>query len=379
MLSKDYDIERFEDVENIHPDNMEDRETFIAKSLNNLKLDYSTDTSSKIIETLIQERLHWQTQFSSSSEECQKLRQQISMLTRERDRELDSNNGLRYDQQLLNNRITTLNNEHRDIRNRWLSEKSDLEGRLFQLQALNTQVQGTMKKKEKDFEKLQTQLSKIVKDSMRSLKPPALMISVPLKKNISQQDSIIDKAALEVLRDAEVLAAKTSMKCFEAENQSLRRSIEQMQVTVIEIEADFKKSLEAAEDNYHQLLAVATTSSSTGAVSVANTPSHILSATTPTHAGNLAKKYLEGTPGARPVSWVVEQVNTEVKRLRDRAEQIRRLDPTSPCPAAGEPIPSLRRLQVQLSEAMIVISEQVTSHHTTLFNCNYYIPSHPIL
>jgi hypothetical protein len=36
--------------------------------------------------------------------------------------------------------------------------------------------------------------------------------------------------------------------------------------------------------------------------------------------GSIAKRYLEGTPGARPVQWVVEQANTEVKRLRERAE-----------------------------------------------------------
>ena len=42
--------------------------------------------------------------------------------------------------------------------------------------------------------------------------------------------------------------------------------------------------------------------------------------------GSIAKRYLEGTPGARPVQWVVEQANTEVKRLRERAEQIARGD-----------------------------------------------------
>lgn len=45
-----------------------------------------------------------------------------------------------------------------------------------------------------------------------------------------------------------------------------------------------------------------------------------------TPAGSIAKRYLEGTPGARPVQWVVEQANTEVKRLRARAEQIARGD-----------------------------------------------------
>lgn len=84
--------------------------------------------------------------------------------------------------------------------------------------------------------------------------------------------------------------------------------------------------------------------------------------------GTLAKKYLEGTPGARPVSWVVEQANTEVKRLRERVDEIKHLKVTgaqlTEADLDGENPEhclikqKLMSLRAQLSEAMCVIQEQ---------------------
>jgi hypothetical protein len=92
--------------------------------------------------------------------------------------------------------------EHRETRNHWLSEKSELESRTFQMLALQTQIQGTMRKKEKDYEKLQGQLDKVVRDSMRGNKA-VIVVSKPLQKNSSQV-----KAAGTLL-DAELIAAKS--------------------------------------------------------------------------------------------------------------------------------------------------------------------------
>lgn len=94
--------------------------------------------------------------------------------------------------------------EHRDTRNHWLSEKSELESRNFQMLALQTQVQGTMRKKEKDYEKLRGQLEKVVRDSMRGNKA-AIVVSKPLQKNSSQVRTN------GTLLDAELIAAKTLM------------------------------------------------------------------------------------------------------------------------------------------------------------------------
>lgn len=70
--------------------------------------------------------------------------------------------------------------------------------------ALQTQAQGTMRKKEKDYEKLQGQLEKVVRDSMRGNKA-AIVISKPLQKNSSQVRTS------GTLVDAELIAAKTLM------------------------------------------------------------------------------------------------------------------------------------------------------------------------
>lgn len=108
--------------------------------------------------------------------------------------------------------------------------------------------------------------------------------------------------------------------------------------------------------------------------------------------GSIAKRYLEGTPGARPVQWVVEQANTEVKRLRERAEQIARGDAgaaatitavTSMGAHGGEGEAhshagthamwrmKINAMKLHLSEALAVIQEQDrlihSGKHTHLF------------
>ena len=103
-----------------------------------------------------------------------------------------------------------MTSEHRETRNQWLSEKSDYESRLFQIQGLNTTMQGTMKKKEKDFEKLQNQYAKLVKDNERGNKA-VIQISQPLRKDITQSTSDIAKAtSMSLLKDAEVMAARNA-------------------------------------------------------------------------------------------------------------------------------------------------------------------------
>ena len=79
--------------------------------------------------------------------------------------------------------MVAASNEHRVTRNHWLREKSDLETRNFQLLALHTQLQGTLRKKEKDYEKLQNHLEKAVRDTQKS--KAIIYISKPLQKNLS--------------------------------------------------------------------------------------------------------------------------------------------------------------------------------------------------
>lgn len=54
--------------------------------------------------------------------------------------------------------MSALKAEQRDLKCLWLSEKGELESRCFQLQALQTQIQGTLRKKEKDYDRLQVSI-----------------------------------------------------------------------------------------------------------------------------------------------------------------------------------------------------------------------------
>ena len=108
-------------------------------------------------------------------------------------------------------RISALIMEHRDVKNHWLAEKSELQTRNFQVQALNTQITGTLKKKENDFMKLQNQLAKVVKDANRSLAKPAIVMSLPVKKNLSQGTA----SASAILKDGEMQSAKKTIVVLE--------------------------------------------------------------------------------------------------------------------------------------------------------------------
>ena len=282
------------------------------------------------------------------AEEMQTLRQQVA---------LDANTcaSLRHDIQLLNSRISRTNSEHREVRNHWLNEKADVEGRLFQLQALVTQVQAKSIKKEKDYDRLQLQLSKVVKDAARGNKA-IITISQPLKKNLSQVTAMDSKGSSKsnngngsLLKDAEIIANKNTITNLEKENASLRNAMQSMQENISTLQENFDSSIALVELKYkNQIdtliaehfvkdeclqqkdesiedmkarLATATDEAAAKAAIAAT-----LAALTPpvrhrVIPGSLAKQYLDGTPGARPVRWVVEQVNTEIKRLRDRADR----------------------------------------------------------
>lgn len=109
--------------------------------------------------------------------------------------------------------------EHREVKNHWLAEKSDLQTRIFQVQALNTQASGSLKKTEKDFVKLQNQLAKIVKDGNKAQAKPAIIMSLPVKKNLSQEGGAQGSAA-SLLKDSELQAAKKTIATLDVSQRN---------------------------------------------------------------------------------------------------------------------------------------------------------------
>jgi hypothetical protein len=314
--------------------------------------------------------------------------------------------------------------EKRETTNQWLQEKNDLQGRLFQLQALNTQLQGTLKKKEKDYDKLQAQLSKLVKDSNRGNKQSmTLTFTLPSShtnnatssskatgttnsnntnpihnqeiqgwKNTvlfyqqTQSDASSKKQhaeeSLQLLKQQfadkeekyQFIIASTTAQAEEAIQQAKEEAAESIAqslatyaatsttttttttTTIAPVEVVAEDILNSMEAPSTPMATTTTTSTTaTKAAALLKTPSASLSsntmtsmtttttmktpmisktpaktpaktpmlAKTPVATGTISKKYLLGTPGAeQTISWIVQEVNTEMKKLRSRAEAI---------------------------------------------------------
>lgn len=126
--------------------------------------------------------------------------------------------------------MAALLEDQRQLRCHWLAEKNELETRCFQAQALATQFQGTIRKKDKDYEKLQGQLAKMVKDSSRGQKS-VIVITKPLPKNFQEQVK-----TLETLKDVELDAARAVGAVLETENNNLRAMVNSLTSSFEEIQ-----------------------------------------------------------------------------------------------------------------------------------------------
>jgi chromosome segregation ATPase len=116
------------------------------------------------------------------------------------------------DIQQLHMRLSAQTTEQRELKNRWLQEKTDLDNRYHQAETLSTQLQGTLKKKDKDFDKLQSQLAKIVKDGNKGQAKPCIQMSQPVRKNLSHDTASASHASVTtLLKDAEIQASKKTI------------------------------------------------------------------------------------------------------------------------------------------------------------------------
>jgi hypothetical protein len=109
--------------------------------------------------------------------------------------------------------MSALQEDQRQTRCHWLAEKNELESRLFQLQGLTTQYQGTIRKKDKEYDKLQIQLSKLVKESQRGQKS-VIVLTKPLPKYVNEGTKTLAP------RDAELSDAYSVIETLEVYFQS---------------------------------------------------------------------------------------------------------------------------------------------------------------
>ena len=200
-------------------------------------------------------------------------------------------------------RTTAMQAEHREMRNHWLNEKNELENKVFQIQSLLTQTKAAVIKKDKDYEKMQNQLTKAIKDSTRGQKEKqGITISKPLPKQTSQKEQ---KKAVTV-KDAEMLASNATIDALTGENSMLRGAVNDLTDQINNLQITFA-SLMAIK---HQFLSAP----------VSLPPSS--SVKTPLQKGSLVQTYLEGTPGARPAHYIIKEADVRVKMILEKSSEL---------------------------------------------------------
>jgi predicted nuclease with TOPRIM domain len=291
--------------------------------------------------------------------ERQALASQVGTLKKEKEASNNALQVLKNDITVCNTKYSAMCNESRQLRMQWLAEKNDLEARVFQTVSLNTQLQGTLRKKEKDFEKLQNQLLKLVKDTSRA--KPMITLSKPLQKNSSQIKS-------GTIKDAELEAYISTNQSLEKENSVLRSNIDKLKQTMQDLKQQFDHNVDIVEkarqkDQEHirqlrnQLLEIEKNQLHVDMkhdepVVVVEESSTREVISTP----DARRKGPSNTESDSTIDWVITEANTEIKRLRNRSETI----------IQSQSINESDRLQAQLLEALNIIKEQDRLIHCAL-------------
>jgi hypothetical protein len=339
-------------------------------------------------ERVLQDRDHWRRQFQGLSQDAGDYQRRNEQLARDLQLQATAAQALARDVQAANGRLSSAGAELRDLRQRMAAERADFTARLQQIQGVRTVLEGSLKKKEKEFLCLQTQLAKIVsKDSVKSAKVSVVISGPPPASSLRAT-----AATAPSLRDAETAALRNSLAVFKTENSSLRDSLRELQLSFDEalrvVHEKHLVQIDALQQQQQQRLpnlvdnprnnsgnnnlqsqpvpqppflpfSPSTASSSSSSSSSSVSTQSVLQSP----AGSLARKYLEGTPDARPIRWLVEQANTDIKNIRTRADLVASNAPPQPNSSSmplvsTEAMQKIVLLRSRLSEALLIIQEQ---------------------
>lgn len=173
---------------------------------------------SDILVALLDEKNKVNAQNKKLVDDYSRVRTQLNQHIRDKQTHCDQLAAMKQEVKFSAGRVSALQQEHRAERNHWVEEKADLESKVFKMLGLQTGFQSALRKKEKDYEKLQSQLSKAVKDQNKAAKATVMAISKPIKQNSSQLN-----AAERTEANAAALRA--------AEVASLRQYVHQLEVS----------------------------------------------------------------------------------------------------------------------------------------------------
>jgi len=341
-----------------------------------------------------EEEGRWQAQCTFLVEEVTKLRNQSQSAKRDLERSEQQITLLMNENAGATGKMLAMQSEHREAKNGWLAAKTSAEAKVNELNAVLTGKDALFRKKEQEFIRLQNTLESVnKKDGAKKAKECDVRlfhISKPMPKNLSQQV----KPSASLL-DIELQALRSTNKSVQEENAQIRAAAmsevhsltQQLTACQRRLELQqthFTAQLQAQQEAANALLAAATKAQKSAAISTSSTTAPPRTPCTPLSPrasaaapGSIAKKYLAGTPGAKPVDWVVAQANTEVKKLRSRAEILSRRRRKQACEGGDETeemeeeagsISAYRceELEAMLAEALAVIVEQDRLIHEAL-------------
>jgi len=205
-----------------------------------------------------------------------------------------------------------MSTEHRNVRNQWNTEKTELEGKVFQAQSIMTQYQGGARKKEKELALLQDQLAKLARNRGGDTKM-GMTLSKPIAKNSTQIKTI-------TVRDAQVIAAEGAMEAALKENMTLRESMAAMEKEVVSLRSGLCEMTSVTNELRSKMMEAEAAAAATASSS---SPTALLSPIGGVSASHALIRLLEGAPTARPVAFLSHRITTELDELRAKAEVIR--------------------------------------------------------
>lgn len=169
---------------------------------------------------LLDENIKLKNHLTNMEAELNNSSRTLSQCLKSREDLQTSNNGLEQELKSANKRIAAFQAEQIQAKRQWASEKTELESRYFQALSLLTQTQGTLRKREKDLEKLQSSLEKMATKEAKANKF-AFTISKPLPKAFSQQQQSAATSSSSALKDVEVEVQRQLAADYRREVSSL--------------------------------------------------------------------------------------------------------------------------------------------------------------
>ena len=156
------------------------------------------------LQNLLSERALLAERAAAAGEACVAARGEVGALERAHETVSGQLEATKYELACTSSKLAAVQGELRQARAQWAAERAELEGRVFQTLALQQSTLGSMRKKEKDFSGLQSQLMRHVRDANKA-QGSVIVVSKPLPRGWQE------RTEAPSLRDAEIAGLRSSL------------------------------------------------------------------------------------------------------------------------------------------------------------------------